>query len=189
MAEKVLYELYAGNAPGLALENGNVVDLVEGDTVETEMRLDKMWPAKFVAVDRTDELLGAAARRRKSRLRKSNRRNTVSQVAQPTQLPPHAQDEDEGAEENTEVKAQVKDLAKEPKSEPRTRAQEADKGGEEGDEQDHSEDFELAVQNDLKVTHVKGEGYTIRDGRKSVTDKPLRTRTQVEAKLKEYTEE
>src|SRR6185295_7780681 len=51
------------------------------------------------------------------------------------------------------------------------------------DEEDVTEEFEEAVANDLKISKVKGHGYTVRDGDKKLTEEPLRTSTQVKSFL------
>lgn len=54
----------------------------------------------------------------------------------------------------------------------------------EGD--DVTDDFDLAKDNDLKVMHVTGTGYTIYDGKNAINNEPVRTKTQATARLKDY---
>jgi len=68
--EPVEYELYAGNAPHFPTmeigDDGLPVreDFKEGDRLFHTMKLDKMWPAKFIRVDRTERLSAAKQAKR-----------------------------------------------------------------------------------------------------------------------------
>lgn len=96
----VLFELYAGNAPSFRCDRaGNVVDLTEGQTVESDLPLDKMWPAKFVRVDRIEEMPAAAMKRRKRRLGRTQFA-TQQQAGRPQ---PQGQQEEKPAAEKTDV--------------------------------------------------------------------------------------
>lgn len=53
---------------------------------------------------------------------------------------------------------------------------------------DVTKDFESAGDNDLSVHHKKGVGYEVRDGERTLTEKALRSKTQVTAFLKQHLE-
>lgn len=176
MAEKVFYELIGGNAPrfagGEVDENGKAVvkDYREGDVLETDLPLDTMWPAKFVRVDRTDHLTRAQHMRRQ--LASKNRARTTPPAPMKAPQPAAVEVEEEETEETkTDTRAKAKDAD--------------DQLGRE----DVTNQFEEAKPNKLKVTYVKGQGYTIHDGKKVVNETPLRASTQVHSEIKKYIEE
>jgi hypothetical protein len=141
------------------------VNLKEGDTVDTHMPLDEMWPEKFAKADEAPVM-------KKGSARAAATRQALAAAAE-------AQEGDEAPEDAPEKKSRS---AK--KQEAQT--QEEDDGDDDLDGDDVTDDFDDAKDNDLRVTHVVGTGYTIHDGKKAVNAEPLRTKTQVGARLRDY---
>jgi hypothetical protein len=126
------------------------VNLKEGDTVDTHMPLDEMWPEKFAKADGDVPVVSRGSKR-------------------------------------AAATRQAKAAAAEAEKEEDTRApEEQEEADAELDGDDVTDDFADAGDNDLKVTHVVGTGYTIYDGKKAVNAEPLRTKTQVTSRLKDY---
>jgi hypothetical protein len=141
------------------------VNLKEGDTVDTHMPLDEMWPEKFAKADEAPVM-------KKGSARAAATRQALAAAAE-------AQEGDEAPEEKKSRSARKQE------AQPETQEEEED-DGEEIDGDDVTDDFDDAKDNDLRVTHVVGTGYTIHDGKKAVNAEPLRTKTQVNSRLKDY---
>jgi hypothetical protein len=140
------------------------VNLKEGDTVDTHMPLDEMWPEKFAKADEAPVM-------KKGSARAAATRQALAAAAE-------AQEGDEAPEEKKSRSAR--------KQEAQPEAQEEDDYDATDDGDDVTDDFDDAKDNDLKVTHVVGTGYTIHDGKKAVNAEPLRTKTQVNSRLRDY---
>jgi hypothetical protein len=138
------------------------VNLKEGDTVDTHMPLDEMWPEKFAKADEAPVM-------KKGSARAAATRQALAAAAE-------AQEGDEAPEEKKSRSARKQEVQPE--------AQDDFDVTDDGD--DVTDDFDDAKDNDLRVTHVVGTGYTIHDGKKAVNAEPLRTKTQVNSRLKDY---
>jgi hypothetical protein len=128
------------------------------------MPLDEMWPEKFAKADEAPVM-------KKGSARAAATRQALAAAAE-------AQEGDEAPEEKKSRSAR--------KQEAQPEAQEEDDYDATDDGDDVTDDFDDAKDNDLRVTHVVGTGYTIHDGKKAVNAEPLRTKTQVNSRLKDY---
>jgi hypothetical protein len=143
-----------------------------GDTVESDMNLDIMFPHKFVRADQTDRLTTAQSRKMMKKAG-APRKRTPAKVGE---------DDFNPAQVDEERRREVEERDSRGAS-PKKGARDED-GGEDGD--DVTDTFTAAKTNELKVFHVKNVGYTAFDGKKRVNQTPIKTKPKMEEALLDY---
>lgn len=139
-----------------------------GDTVESDMNLDIMFPHKFVRSDQTDRLTTAQSRRMMKKAG-APRKRTPAKVGEDDFNPAQVDEE-----RRREVEARD------------SRGASPKETGEDGD--DVTVAFTAAGKNELRVMHVKNVGYTAFDGKKKVNQTPIKTKPKMEEAIDEYIE-
>lgn len=193
-----MYEVIAGSA------RWRGQNLRAGDTIEAEEPLDELFVGKYAKLDRRPKI-------KATKRLPSGDDPEVGPHDGPALLTRETEDSrevsikdsgDEGIVDAGSVKrasaskprrttqaAKEPVQAKEPAQAKKPGRKAAASKQEAEDMEDMTGDFQLAKDNDLKVEYVPRKGYTIRDGKKSVNDTPIRDGKAVNAALEKYVKE
>jgi hypothetical protein len=144
-------------------EGGKVYQ--EGETVTSDVELDKVFKEKFIKA-------GAKTQEPASEPRKAMRSAVLEDDEEEKPAREVPADEDAGEETTS-------DKEKSPKKSPK-------KSDTPKKAKDVTGKFKAASDNDYKVTHSAEEGYQVMDGDKVVNQKPLKTKSKVDAFLQEH---